>query len=342
MSKSALRVAVFGTGYWAQFQIAAWQAAGVQVAAVWNRTKERALQTAERFRIPAVYDSPQDVFEQADFHIADIITDVDAHESLVLMAARHRKAVICQKPMAGTAEACRRMTEACREAGVWYAIHENFRYQPQFEPVKEILSQGDLGRPLHAHIQLRSPDKGIISKQPALAHMDHMALRDMGPHIFDVARYLFGDIHSVYSMPVRSYPDIRADDTALSLLRMASGLPLLCTLAHSFHYKLFVQCESGCLTLDRDNLIHIERAGGKATIDPRSWPRLDYIPGDDWAIHGGHVFTAIPRCLHALMDAYLAGRPAETSGEDNLKTMLAVFAAIRSQDSSMAVRLRDV
>ena len=51
MSKP-LRIAVFGTGYWAQFQIAAWQAIGAQVVAVWNRTREKAVATAQRFSIP--------------------------------------------------------------------------------------------------------------------------------------------------------------------------------------------------------------------------------------------------------------------------------------------------
>ncbi len=342
MNEKPLRVAVFGTGYWSQFQIAAWQAIGVQVAAAWNRTPERARAAAERFHIPAVYETPEAVFESGDFDIADIIADVDAHEPLVAMAARYKKAVICQKPMARSLAACERMVKSCREAGVWYAVHENFRYQPQFAPVKDLLSQGSLGCPLHAHMQLRSPDRGIISKQPALAQMDHMALRDMGPHLFDVVRYLFGDIKSVYSKPVVSYGDIGAMDTALSMLEMESGLPVLCTLAHRFHYKVFIQCEYGYLTLDGDNMIRVEQEGQTRMVDPRTWPVLPYIPAEDWALHGGHVFAAIPLCLHALSEAYLAGRPAETSGEDNLKTMRSVFAAIRSQDTGAVVALKDL
>lgn len=337
--QNKVRIAVFGAGYWAQFQIAAWQAVGAEVVAIWNRTRARAEATAQRFAIPLVCDTPEDVFAHAQFDIADIVTDVDAHEPLVLLAAAHGKAVICQKPMAGTPEACRRMAEACRAADVWYGVHENFRYQPQFAPVKEWMTGGALGRPLHAHLQLKSPDRAIIGKQPALATMDHMALRDMGPHLFDVARFLFGEVATVYSRPVVSYPDIGTQDTAVSLLTMESGLPLLCTLAHRFAYKLFVQCESGSLTLDGDNVLHIERGGQVESIDTRTWPVLPYIPADDWAIHGGHVFTAIPRCLEALLHRYRAGLPAETSGEDNLRTMETVFAAIQSQDSGTVVAL---
>lgn len=342
MEKERLRIAVFGTGYWAQFQIAAWQAIGCDVVAAWNRTREKAVRTAERFGIPAVCDTPEEAFGHAGFDIADIIADADAHERLVAMAAAYGKAVICQKPMAASLDACERMAEACRRAGVWYAVHENFRYQPQFAPVKNALAGGGLGKPLHAHVQLKSPDRSIIGRQPALAAMDHMALRDMGPHLFDVVRWLFGDVRSVYSKPVVSYEDIGTQDSALSLLTMQGGLPVLCTLAHKFHYKVFAQCENGALTLDADNVLHIEQGGRARTVDTRMWPALPYIPAEDWAIHGGHVFAAIPRCLTALRDAYLAGRPAETSGQDNLETMRTVFAAIRSQDEGRAVGLAEM
>ncbi|MDD4774684.1 MAG: Gfo/Idh/MocA family oxidoreductase [Eubacteriales bacterium] len=342
MSRRKLRVAVFGTGYWSQFQIPAWQSVGAEVTALWNRTHGKALRSAARFGIERVFDTPEAVFEGVPFDIADIITDVEAHEPLVNLAARYKKDVICQKPMAYSLEACRRMTDNCRRAGVWFAVHENFRYQPQFAPVKAALDGGAFGRVLHAHIQLKSPDRAIISKQPSLAGMDHMALRDMGPHIFDVTRYLFGDAESVYSRPVVSYADIGAEDTALSLLVMKSGVPVMCSLAHRFHYKVFVQCEKGVITLDDDNVITFESDGQSRTLDARTRTVLPYIPDDDWEIHGAHVFAAIPRCLEALTGRYLKNKPAETSGDDNLETMRTVFAAIRSRDTGTVVRLDDM
>ena len=136
------RVAVLGTGYWAQFQVAAWQALGVPVVAVWNRTRSRAEAFAARFGIPRVFDTPEELFEWGQFDLVDIIAGVEAHEPLVLMAARYRVPVICQKPMSGTLASCRRMVQACEEAGVWYAVHENFRYQPPIQAFKRALELG--------------------------------------------------------------------------------------------------------------------------------------------------------------------------------------------------------
>ena len=332
-----MRVAVFGTGYWAQFQIAVWQSLGVEVAAVWNRTYSRARETAERFGIPRVFENKEEVFERCDFDVCDIIADVGAHHALVALAASHGKPVICQKPMASTFEDCREMAHLCGERGIWGAIHENFRFQPQFTKMKELLTAGAIGKILRAELKLKSPDRAIIAKQPALAAMDHMALRDMGPHIFDVARYLFGEMREVYSRPVTEYADLCIVDSALSILTGTDGLTISCDLVHDFEYKALVVGERGRLILDRDNVIHLQEGGTQSLIDTRDWPKLPYIPDDDWEIHGGHVFTAIPRCLRMLIDTYTRGVPAETSIEDNLRTMQLVFAAIRSQDENRPV-----
>ena len=209
--------------------------------------------------------------------------------------------------------------------------------------VKETLQDGKLGKPLHAHVQMKSPDRGVLGKQPALARMDHMALRDMGPHIFDVVRFLFGNARSVYSRPVVSYGDIGVQDSAVSLIVMESGLPVLCTLAHHFAYKIFLQCQNGTLTLDHEDVLHVRLGGSVRTLDTRTcWTVPDFVPPEDLAIHGGHVFAAIPLCLKSLQSRYLQGQPAETSGEDNLETMRLVFAAIRSQDIDTVVSLQEI
>ncbi len=334
-----MKVAVFGAGYWAAFQVAAWQALNVEVVAVWNRTKSKALDFAQKFNIPKVFDTPEQIFEWGQFDIADIIADVDAHEPLVMLAVAHRKAVICQKPMSGTYESCKRMVKVCSDAGVWYAIHENFRYQPSIIAFKKVLASGVMGKLTRANIAMRSPDRAILSVQPALTVMPHMVLRDMGPHIFDVARALFGEMHSIFAMPINTYPEYYVPDAAYCTLRTVSGMALHCDLVHNWNDRIYVEGELGSITLTLDNVIKIVAGDKMEFIDTKNWPILDYIPKEDWDIHGGHVFNSIPNCLIDLRDSFLSGKPAPTSGEDNLKTMELVFAAIESFDTEKNIVL---
>ncbi len=336
-----MKVAVFGCGYWAHFQVGAWQAQGAEVVALWNRTRSRADDFAKKWNIPRVFDTPEEVFAWGEFDIADIITDVGAHESLTVMAAKHHKAVICQKPMAYTLESCERMVKACEDAGVWYAVHENFRYQPPTEQFIKAVRSGVIGKVLHAQLNMRSPDIDIINKQEALRTMPQMVLRDMGPHIFDVARAAFGEMRSLYAVPVYSYRDqgIEVSDAAICTLVTEDNCVVSCHLVHQWNDRFMAQGVKGRIVLDHDNVLHIEVEGKTQTIDTKTWSKLDYIPDDDWNLHGGHTMHAIPRCLDDLMQAFEKGEPAPTGGADNFKTMQLVFAAIESFATNKTIEL---
>ncbi len=334
-----LKIAVFGCGYWAAFQVAAWQAQGAQVVALWNRTREKADAFAQRWGIPRVFDEPEDVFRWGEFDIADVITEVGGHERLTLMAAAHKKPVICQKPMAYTLESCERMVKACEDAGVWFAVHENFRYQPPTEQFVQAVRSGEIGNILHAQIDMRSPDLALMKNQPALMTMPHMVLRDMGPHIFDVARAAFGEMDEIYAAPVYSYRSAGIDvpDAAICTLKAKSGAVISCNLVHEWNDRFVAQGEKGRITLRHDNVLAIVSHEREREADTKEWPTLSYIPQDDWNLHGGHIMSAIPRCLGDLMRAFHRGEPAPTSGSDNLKTMRLVFAAIESFNSGKAI-----
>ena len=334
-----LRIAIFGCGYWAAFQVAAWQAQGAQIVALWNRTREKADVFAEKFHIPHVFDTPEEVFDWGEFDIADIITDAPAHEELTVLAASRGKDVICQKPMAPALEACIRMVEECKKAGVWYAVHENFRFQPPTLAFIDAVKSGVIGKVLHAEITMRSPDLAIMEKQPALKVMPHMVLRDMGPHIFDVARAAFGEMKSMYAVPVYSYEGIDVPDAAICTLRADNGAVVTCNLVHEWNDRFMAQGEKGRIVLDHDNVLHITTDKGESVIDTKTWNYLPYIPQADWELHGGHIMYSIPICIDALMKAYKEGVPAATNGADNLETIRLVFAAIESFNTGRVITI---
>ena len=97
----ALRFAVIGTGFWANYQVAAWkEIKGVELVAVYNRTKERADALAQKFEVPHVYNTIDDLLENETLDFVDIITSVDTHASFTIKAAKAGINIICQKPMA--------------------------------------------------------------------------------------------------------------------------------------------------------------------------------------------------------------------------------------------------
>jgi len=75
--------------------------------------------------------------EKLDF--VDIITHPATHAQFVYLAAKYKVPVICQKPMAPDYETCKAMVSVCRDGGVPFMIHENFRWQPANRGVRQIL-----------------------------------------------------------------------------------------------------------------------------------------------------------------------------------------------------------
>nr|MDQ2998311.1 Gfo/Idh/MocA family oxidoreductase [Chloroflexota bacterium] len=113
-----LRFAIFGAGFWARFQLAAWrELEGVECVAIYNRTRAKAEALARDFGVPRVYDDPLALLDQEQLDFIDVITDVDTHSRFVQLAAQYKLPVISQKPMAPTLAEAERMVAACRAAG---------------------------------------------------------------------------------------------------------------------------------------------------------------------------------------------------------------------------------
>ena len=64
---STLKFAIFGTGFWSQFQLGAWtEIKGVECVALYNRTKSKADNLAKRFNIPHTYDDPDELLKNEE------------------------------------------------------------------------------------------------------------------------------------------------------------------------------------------------------------------------------------------------------------------------------------
>src|SRR5262245_26146492 len=110
-----LRFAVFGAGFWARYQLAAWrEVGGVECVAVYNRTRSKAADLARDCHIPAVYDDAEKLLREVKPDFVDNITEVGGHKPLSLLCARHGIPCICQKPMAASLQDARAMVHAFR------------------------------------------------------------------------------------------------------------------------------------------------------------------------------------------------------------------------------------
>lgn len=334
-----LRYAVVGPGFWAPFQISGWnEVGGVECVAVCGRDSGRTEAFARKHRLRPFTDLDAMLSEvRPDF--LDVITTVEAHADNVRAAARHRIPVICQKPMGRDLEEARSMAQACREAGVPLLIHENWRYQTPLATVGRLLREGRIGRPFRGRLQF-SCSFPVFDNQPALAELDRFILTDIGTHVLDAARALFGEAESLVATTTKVNPRIKGEDVATVMMRMTGCDTVVCEMSYASRLAdesfpetyVTVEAERGSIELRRGYRVLITTQEGTEAIDatPPVYPWSD----PKYAL----VHSSIVDCNRALLRA-LQGGPAETSADDNLRTLELVFGAYDSAERNALIRL---
>ena len=63
----------------------------------------------------------------------------------------------------------------------------------------------------------------VFANQPALAALERFILMDIGTHLLDVARVLFGEAHAVSCLTSRTLPHVAGDNVATVLLSMGGA-----------------------------------------------------------------------------------------------------------------------
>jgi predicted dehydrogenase len=340
---SELRFAAFGAGFWARFQLAGWrEIGGTTCVAIYNRTRSKAEALAREFDISAVYDDPEELLRNENLDFVDILTDVDSHARFVHLAAAHKLPAICQKPLAPSLEIAEEMVRTCAQAGVPLYVNENWRWQTPIREVSRILASGEIGKPFRARLDMISGFP-VYANQPFLKQLKQFILTDMGSHILDVARFLFGEARTLYCQTARVHADIQGEDVATVMMDMDSGVTVLVELAYAENFLerdkfpetcIFVEAERGSLELTHDFGIRVTTKNGTLVrkVPPPRFPWAD--PAYDI------VHSSIVPCQANLLRALRGEVQGETRANDNLKTVRLVSAAYESAEKGQTIRLR--
>jgi predicted dehydrogenase len=335
------KFAIFGCGFWSQFQLGAWkEIEGAECVALYNRTKSKAEELAQRFGVPRFYDDAEALLKNEKLDFIDIITDVDTHEKFTVLGAKYGVDVICQKPLAPSYESAKRMMKATAEAGVRFYVHENYRWQPQFRRVKEILDSGVIGKPFRCETAFLTAFP-LFETQPFLAELEEFALTDQGSHQFDVLRYFFGEAETIYCEKQTVNPTIKGEDVTTSILKMKNGVVCIQKISFSSPLEneifpqttLLIEGDKGSIRLDGEFEISITSPNGtsKEIVPMRSYSwQTDRLKPEP---------PAIVDINQNILDDMLGQGKAENTAADNFETVKLVWAAYQSANSGKLIQL---
>jgi D-apiose dehydrogenase len=340
MAAKELKFAFFGAGFWSHCQLGAWkEVEGARCVAIYNRTRAKAEKLAAEFDIPAVYSDPVELLDREQVDFVDIATSNDTHAALVKLVAGRKLPVICQKPLAPTLAEAEDMAAACRLAGVQLLVHENWRWQRPIRELKRVLDSGVIGHMVRATVNVISGVDDYVN-QPFLKELEQLLLADMGIHLLDTTRFLFGEVDSLWCHNQRVQPDIRGEDLSTIMLRMHNGMTVVNSLAldrvpvekdYYVQTIVFVEGQRGSVELGGDYWIRVTTSDGTTShrYTPPSYPWAD-------PIYGASMASIVP-CHQNLLAQLRGDGAAETTVDDNLKTLRLVEACYRSAASGAVV-----
>jgi predicted dehydrogenase len=336
-----LRGGLIGCGFFSINHLHGWRdVEGASIIALCDRDPARLALAGDQFGIARRYADAAQMLADERLDFVDVATTVASHRLLVELAARHGVAAICQKPFALSMADARAMVEACEAAGVPLMVHENFRWQSPIQALRARLDAGAIGKPFWGRVSFRSA-YDVFSGQPYLAKGERFIIEDLGIHILDIARCLFGDVARLTARIARVNPAIRGEDVATMLLDHESGLSSIvdCSYATRLAVEPFpetlveIDGALGSIRLGQGYEMRVTGKQGSQMHDVS--PRLL-----SWATRPWHnIQESVQAIQQHWVDCLREGREPATSGRDNVKTLALVEAAYRSASSGQTIEM---
>ncbi|WP_288871428.1 Gfo/Idh/MocA family protein [uncultured Microbacterium sp.] len=189
---STLKVGLIGAGGISRVHADAWRALGAQG---YVTSLAGAEEIAEEYGFELVTDVDA-LIELVD--IVDIVTPSSTHADFALRAIRRGRDVICEKPLAATAEAAREVAQAAADAGVRLFPAHVVRYMGEYAQIKAGIEAGRIGT---LAVQ-RFSRAGSAPQTPWFfsERAGGGVIRDMMIHDIDQAVWFAGPVASVYAV----------------------------------------------------------------------------------------------------------------------------------------------
>ncbi len=276
----------------------------------------------------AVYADYREMLRDVRPEFVSIATYTDSHAAIAIAAARSgARVILCEKPMALTTDQATAMIEACRAEGALLAIHHERRWSRQHRLARRLIDEGAIG-------DVRTIVGHVLTGEPPRDWHAHLAVSGGGPalhdgtHLFDVVRYLGGEIIGARGETRRADPTLPVEDTLYAVLTLSSGAVAFLECGgrrRYFDVELDIQGSEGRILLG-NAVFRLFQTGPSPRYENFTEYSERSLPEDD----GPEYY---PWIIDELLAAAESGRASVSSGEDGraaLKVILDLYASSTS------------
>ncbi|PAU51468.1 Gfo/Idh/MocA family protein [Pseudomonas indica] len=322
-----LNLGVIGTGAIGQDHIRRCSHAlvGSRVVAVNDINQDQAARVVQQQGIEAeVYADGHRLVESPTVDAVLVTSWGPSHEEFVLAAIAAGKPVFCEKPLAVTAEGCRRIVDAEIAHGKRLVQVGFMRpYDQGYRALKEVIRSGRIGAPLMLHCAHRNPSVGEN-------YTTDMAITDTLIHELDVLRWLLDDdyVSTQVIFPRKASGALaHLKDPQIVLLETAKGTRIDVEIFVNCQYGYDIQCEvvgdSGIAKLPEPSAVLLRHEASLSQAILTDWKQ--------------RFIDAYDVELQAFIDGVRAGRLTGPSSWDGYAAAVAADACVVAQRSGAIV-----
>ena len=229
-----LRFGVIGTSLMNAFHMKAINShPQAEVRAICGRDADKARKVAQEQGVPNVHGDFKELIERDDLDAIVVGTPDYLHCEMVVSAAEAGLHVVCEKPLAQSLDQAFEMLQATDSSGCNSMTFFTYCWLPHYRRLKELLSEGFVGRILSAEFRYLTP--GVPNKPVYTWHFDPRQgtgiLGGFGSHLIYLALWLVGEVEGISAMSTVHFDRlgeagsevVQLDDTVFMTLRHNGG-----------------------------------------------------------------------------------------------------------------------
>lgn len=318
------------------------QIEGASLSAVCDVRPDRAAAIGERFDVPWFTDM-HEMMREIEPDVVTVLTESGYHAEHVVALAPHGRHIVVEKPMALTLGDADRMITACDQARIRLFVVKQNRFNVPVVKVRAALEAGRFGRLTMGTVRVRWCREQAYYDQDdwrGTWALDGGVLANQASHHVDLLSWMMGDVDEVYSMAATALVDIEAEDTAVVVLRFASGA---LGIVEATTAARPTDLEGSLSVLGEQGTVEV---GGFAVNQLKTWEFAQPVDGDDTvllehSVNPPNVYGFGHQAYYRhVVDGILNDAPHLVDGLEGRKSLELISAIYESIETGLPVRLR--
>lgn len=315
---------------------------GASLVAVCDKITSNMEYYVETFGAKA-YESLSELLLNPSIDVINICTPSGYHAPIAIQAAKAKKHVIIEKPIALTIEDANAIIVVCKENNVKLSVVHPNRFRPVIMEVRKAMDEGKFGKLSHVNATVRwNRNQSYYDQAPwrGTKSLDGGVLMNQAIHNLDLLTWLIGDVAEVYSMNATRIRNIESDDVAAGVVRFRNGALGVIEAATTIYPRnleetLSIFGEEGSVKVGGTTASLIEHWNMASMSELEIKELMEKVKENPIGKPGHQCI------IEDMMDAIRENRDPLVTGEDGKKALQLVMALYESADSNQPVKLND-